>query len=109
MARRHCQIFVGTDIVTIRDLNSGGGTFVNGQRILGDQVLADGDHLRIGQLEFEVIMPVVGDSSPSGDTDILAWLEKFLRYRLVKRYGGCGWIIEPISIGPTRLHAVTIP
>lgn len=72
---RHCQITPAPSGFTIRDLNSETGTFVNGERVTGERVLADGDQLRIGRLEFEVALEAlvhsrpapVADADPEGD------------------------------------------
>jgi serine/threonine protein kinase len=51
VSRVHCEIQVDGDTVTIRDLESDGGTHVNGQRA-GLQQLAVGDVVRIGDTEL---------------------------------------------------------
>jgi len=40
----------------IRPLSNKAGTFVNGQRVEHERILQAGDHLRIGRLEFEVLI-----------------------------------------------------
>jgi len=54
LSRRHCQCLVDGATVTLRDLGSSHGTFVNGQRVERAQ-LRDGDLLSLGgfQLRFE--------------------------------------------------------
>jgi pSer/pThr/pTyr-binding forkhead associated (FHA) protein len=42
--------------VSVRDLGSRNGTFVNGKQIEGDQTLKSGDKLVIGPLQFEVVV-----------------------------------------------------
>jgi pSer/pThr/pTyr-binding forkhead associated (FHA) protein len=56
ISRNHCTILTNEDEVTVRDLNSRNGTFVNGERVSGDQPLKNGDMLRVGKLEFEVVI-----------------------------------------------------
>ena len=58
ISRNHCAILINEeeDKVVIRDLNSRNGTYVNGERLAADQPLQTGDHLRIGRLEFEVMI-----------------------------------------------------
>jgi pSer/pThr/pTyr-binding forkhead associated (FHA) protein len=92
ISRNHCCILVHEDEVTIRDLNSRNGTYVNDERISGDRTLAPGDKLRIAKLEFEVVIkedkkePVaasdpdtkekkIADSS-SMEFDVSEWLEE---------------------------------
>ena len=98
ISRQHCQISVKEDVVKVKDLGSRNGTFVNGEQIKSC-ILSDGDELRIGKMEFQVIIqaPVVvtdsdstletkAEASPDEDTrlnkltagendDISAWLE----------------------------------
>src|SRR5688500_5144390 len=52
----HCMILVEDDRVVVRDDASHGGTFINGVRIDATACLFHGDRLRVGKLEFEVLM-----------------------------------------------------
>jgi pSer/pThr/pTyr-binding forkhead associated (FHA) protein len=56
VSQRHCVISVRGDEVVICDLQSLNGTFVNGTKVGEEVVLSGGDQLRIGPLEFEVII-----------------------------------------------------
>ena len=56
ISRNHCAILVGDEEVVIRDLNSRNGTLLNGKPVKGDQVLATGDVLKIGKIEFELLI-----------------------------------------------------
>lgn len=40
----------------VRDLGSRNGTLVNDERVIGERELAAGDHLKVGPLEFEVLI-----------------------------------------------------
>ena len=53
ISRYHCAILVGNDVV-MRDLGSRNGVRLNGERIVGEQKLNNGDKLVIGPLEFYV-------------------------------------------------------
>lgn len=60
VSRHHCVIMVEEGFVALRDFNSKNGTCVNGQRVSGETELKAGDHLKVGQIEFEVqIAPTV--------------------------------------------------
>lgn len=92
ISRNHCTILINDDDVTVRDLNSRNGTFVNDERVSGDQPLKNGDMLRVGKLQFEVLIqpelktPHVpapdtkqekkGDDSSSVEFDVSEWLEE---------------------------------
>jgi predicted component of type VI protein secretion system len=56
ISRNHTMIVVNETGVVARDLNSRNGTFVNGERIDQDHPLKNGDLLRVGKLEFEVVI-----------------------------------------------------
>lgn len=56
ISRRHCEIVISDTEVIVRDLGSRNGTLVNGQRIAEDTVLLNGDVLKVGPLEFEMVI-----------------------------------------------------
>jgi predicted component of type VI protein secretion system len=62
VSRQHCEITVAGGKVTAKDMGSRNGTLVNGEVIEGPRELKIGDLLKIGPLEFEVII----DHSPGG-------------------------------------------
>lgn len=70
ISRRHAMISVANGAYLLRDLQSQNGTFVNGQRI-AEHVLADGDRVRVGNIEL-----VFHYASPNRDADSgsgIAW------------------------------------
>lgn len=56
ISRHHCVISVGDREVTIKDFGSRNGTVVNEETISGETALRTGDRLRVGPLEFEVVV-----------------------------------------------------
>ncbi len=91
---RHCRVSLSADGVKVEDFGSENGTFVNASRIEDEQELASGDHLKVGPLEFEVlieyeiggkkrkkvnsIMDVAArtaEKSPDREGDIADWLD----------------------------------
>jgi hypothetical protein len=56
-SRRHASLSVEGTTVTVEDLGSTNGTFVNGARISGSKELANGDKVRIGTTVFELRVP----------------------------------------------------
>jgi len=58
VSRKHCIIVMRDNKVLVQDLNSRNGTFVNEKRLPPDKakVLVGGDKLRVGKLEFEVLI-----------------------------------------------------
>ena len=66
VSRQHTLIRVKDGKVTIEDLKSRNGTFVNGQKIEGVHVAKPGDKLRVGrlQLEMQIDMAAAGAKRP---------------------------------------------
>jgi len=54
ISRKHCVVTTKENEVTVKDLGSRNGTYVNDERIKGEAVLLTGDTLRVGPVEFEV-------------------------------------------------------
>lgn len=56
VSRRHALIRRGEDTLTLLDLGSTNGTYLNGQRLIPKQprVLRDGDEIRLGKLALHV-------------------------------------------------------
>lgn len=50
----HARVYKNADDLYVEDLDSTNGTFVNGKKVLGSQVIVSGDRLQIGQTIFEV-------------------------------------------------------
>ncbi len=65
VSRHHCVIRVASDSVTVRDLGSRNGTFVNGKRISDKSPLMPGDRLVVGQLDFDVHIVGAPELHPS--------------------------------------------
>jgi pSer/pThr/pTyr-binding forkhead associated (FHA) protein len=64
ISRHHCMIQRDADRIVVRDRGSRLGTFVNGARIDQSACLFHGDRLRVGRLEFEVILSGRAAASP---------------------------------------------
>lgn len=58
ISRRHCQITIDADEnrVLVKDLGSKNGTYINDEKIDGEVELTLGNVLRVGRLEFEVVL-----------------------------------------------------
>lgn len=57
ISRHHCVLLIEDSFVAIRDFGSKNGTIVNGERIVGERELKQGDRLVVGPLEFEILVP----------------------------------------------------
>ncbi len=56
VSREHCEIVIGDGVVHISDLKSRNGTYVNGLKLDGRHKVNSGDTLRVGRMQFEVIV-----------------------------------------------------
>jgi len=56
ISRHHCVIVTTENEVIVRDLKSRNGTFVNEEKVADEAVLLNGDVLRVGPLQFEMII-----------------------------------------------------
>lgn len=67
VSRHHCVFTVDDFSVRVRDLGSTNGTTVNGERIRKEILLQQGDHVIVGNLEFEVVINenTKGQTSPA--------------------------------------------
>ena len=54
ISRHHCVIIIDDGYLAVRDFGSKNGTYVNGERVVGECEIKHGDHLRVGPLEFDV-------------------------------------------------------
>src|SRR2546430_17740644 len=58
ISKRHCAVLVKEGKVFVRDFDSTNGTFVNDVPIKGEVPLKHEDILKIGPLEFKVVMEI---------------------------------------------------
>ena len=56
ISRRHCAIRIGDGQVIVEDLGSRNGTFINGEKLEGPHKAKSGDLLRVGRLQFNVLL-----------------------------------------------------
>ncbi|MEW2476968.1 FHA domain-containing protein [Micromonospora gifhornensis] len=66
MSRRHAEIRLAGDGVSLLDLGSTNGTWVNGLRTTGPVCLTDGDMILIGRTELRFFDPALARTDPVG-------------------------------------------
>ena len=71
-SRRHAQVAIDEDQLSIEDLGSTNGTFVNGERIDQRRRLTDGDEVRIGATVWIVRAPGTATRVPDTVTSAQA-------------------------------------
>jgi pSer/pThr/pTyr-binding forkhead associated (FHA) protein len=54
VSRRHCRLRQADGVVTVEDLDSANGTFVNGLPVVARQLVRPGDRLTVGPVTFVV-------------------------------------------------------
>lgn len=69
VSRVHCVVKISGGKVVIEDMKSRNGTFVNGQQLEKAHFAKSGDTLRVGRLQFEVVIDPVqsGNKKPKVD------------------------------------------
>ena len=72
VSRRHCQVLAEGDSLTVEDLKSRNGTYVNGTKIAAKTRVTDGDIIRVGPIELRV--SVVAPNAPANADDVSRWL-----------------------------------
>jgi hypothetical protein len=65
VSRTHCRLEVAQSGVSVEDLRSSNGLYVNGDRVVGSQPLANGDRLLVGS--EELVMYARGMSAPAAE------------------------------------------
>ncbi|MCS7001509.1 MAG: FHA domain-containing protein [Dehalococcoidia bacterium] len=61
VSREHAAIVVAGNVVTLEDLNSRNGVFLNGERISAPVILSHGDEIAIGSWTFRFLAPPEAD------------------------------------------------
>lgn len=56
ISRHHCVLMIEESGVSLRDLGSRNGTFVNDEQLFGETELKTGDRIKFGPLEFDVVV-----------------------------------------------------
>ena len=65
VSRRHCAVVEEAGAVTVEDLKSRNGTYVNGAKISAKVTVADGDIVRVGPLELKVSCAAPATAAPT--------------------------------------------
>lgn len=74
VSRRHCAVVEETGGLTVQDLKSRNGTYVNGVRIATKVTVADGDIVRVGPLELKVSCAVPAAAAAAPVDEVSRWL-----------------------------------
>ncbi|MFG1951108.1 FHA domain-containing protein [Micromonospora sp. NPDC048830] len=66
LSRRHATVWLTAEGVSLMDLGSTNGTWLNDRRIEGPEQLTDGDVLRVGRTELRFFDPGLARTDPVG-------------------------------------------
>ncbi len=66
LSRRHAEVWLASEGPSLRDLGSTNGTWLNDRRITEEELLADGDVIRLGRTELRLFDPGVAHTDPVG-------------------------------------------
>ncbi len=78
VSSHHCEVLLRGKEVVVKDLNSTNGTFINGQQVTKEAVLAPGQTLRLGQVEIRLEDPnaPAAPAAPAGAAPAVAPIKK---------------------------------
>ena len=62
VSRRHCRLRLQEGVVSVEDLDSVNGTYLNGLPVRGEQVVRPGDRLQVGPVTFVVEYDMTADA-----------------------------------------------
>jgi pSer/pThr/pTyr-binding forkhead associated (FHA) protein len=68
ISRVHALVAVRSGRVYLQDLRSSNGTFVDGERISGEQEITEGDRISIGN--YDLLLHLGPPIEPSGDAEV---------------------------------------
>ena len=71
VSRHHCGISVSDGQVIVEDLGSRNGTFVNGEQLKAPHTARSGDTIRIGRLQFELVMDPARSAKKAKVTNVV--------------------------------------
>jgi len=66
VSRRHAVIELNAEGTWLTDAGSTNGTWINGQRVVGQRPLCDGDQIRLGEVELRFYDPANSLTDPVG-------------------------------------------
>jgi hypothetical protein len=101
VSRRHAAVTQSGDVLTIQDLGSRNGTFVNGKRISEPQTLHEGDQIFVGRCIMKIVVPYT--NAPTLAPTNPASLPRF------NLGAGANLVSPPPPVGATTPKPATAP
>jgi pSer/pThr/pTyr-binding forkhead associated (FHA) protein len=72
ISKRHCAILIKSGKAFVRDFGSTNGTFINDQQVTGEVEIKNEDKIRVGPLEFILMLEKTGTKPPASKPDAAA-------------------------------------
>lgn len=69
ISRQHCRFHFDRGLLSVEDLDSANGTYVNGVLVEGRQAVASGDRIEIGPVTLRVLYQMPGEPPAPGKRD----------------------------------------
>ena len=106
-SRFHCKFLPEGQELTVIDLDSTNGTLVNGKRLLGNQVVKNGDEVRIGEIVFKIEITPIEPQKETQSTE-LEELSLESTY-VVPAEAGFPWLVISSGVGKGTIISLTKP
>lgn len=107
VSRHHCGISVSDGQVIVEDLGSRNGTFVNGEQLKAAHTARSGDTIRIGRLQFELVMDPARSAKKAKITNVVEAAARTAAPKQGIEDSISDWLetdVEPVS--PSRTETV---
>ncbi len=111
ISRKHCMISRSDTSVTVKDLDSSNGTFVNGKRITEETKLSSGDELEVGSLLFLVtVSPGISNRKRSEIKSVADAVERVAEtgQEDLGEEDISSWLLGPGPLSPSATETQTI-
>jgi predicted component of type VI protein secretion system len=70
VSRQHCRLRMESGVLTVEDLESVNGTFINGERVRDIETVHSGDRLTLGPITFRVEYDTATEDMPIVDGEV---------------------------------------
>lgn len=117
VSRHHILLDIAPPRLRLRDLGSRNGTYVNGERVLGDPAehdLADGDEIRIGDVRLRVVLSSGSPTVPTHSDAVQAVtphgtaVPAIRGYRILHELGRGGYGVVHLALHDTTSQLVAL-
>lgn len=103
ISRHHCALSVEPPHLVLRDMGSSNGTFINDARVVAAVELNSGDILKVGAIEFEVLL--AHDRVPEAEPEevVIEPVSGALDDDFSTEEAAAAWLGEAVPAGDTHI------